>query len=76
MQDLKEIILLLVQHNIQPFKGANSKSKLLALWDGIAKGKFSTDETAAKALYDERFEGSKYRKLKSDFRERILNAVL
>ncbi len=76
MQDLKEIILLLIQHGIQPFKGADSKSKLLALWDGIAKGKFSTDEAAAKALYDESFEGSKYRKLKSDLRERLLDAVL
>ena len=76
MQDLKEIILLLVQHGINPFKGADAKSKLLALWDGIAKGKFSTDEAAAKALYDEGFEGSKYRKLKSDFRERVLDAVL
>ncbi len=76
MQDLKEIILLLLQHGIQPFKGADAKSKLLALWDGIAKGKFSTDEAAAKALYDESFEGSKYRKLKSDLRERLLEAVL
>ena len=76
MQDLKEIILLLIQHSIYPFKGAEAKSKLLALWDGIAKGKFTTDEAAAKALYDESFEGSKYRKLKSDFRERVLDAVL
>ncbi|MDO8365455.1 MAG: hypothetical protein Q7T20_01575 [Saprospiraceae bacterium] len=76
MQDLKEIILLLVQHNIQPFRRADAKSKLLALWDGIAMGNFSTDAAAAKALYDESFQGSKYRKLKSDFRARILNAVL
>ncbi|MFN0034959.1 MAG: hypothetical protein ACKVUS_07835 [Saprospiraceae bacterium] len=76
MQDLKEIILLLQQHGIHPFKGADSKSKLLALWEGIAKGRFSTDEAAAKALYDEGYEGSKYRKLKSDLRERLLDAVL
>ena len=57
MQDLQEIILLLIQHGIQPFKGADSKSKLLALWDGIAKGKFSTDEAAAKARYAESFAG-------------------
>lgn len=76
MQDLKEIILLLVQQGIHPFRGADAKSKLLALWEGIAKGKFSTDEAAAKALYDEGFEGSKYRKLKSDFRNRVLDAVL
>lgn len=76
MQDLKEIILLLIQHGIHPFKGADAKSKLLTFWDGIAKGKFSTDEAAAKALYDEGYEGSKYRKLKSDLRDRLLDAVL
>lgn len=76
MQDLKEIILLLIQHGIHPLKGADAKSKLLAFWDGIAKGRFSTDEAAAKSLYDESVEGSKYRKLKSDLRERLLEAVL
>jgi hypothetical protein len=76
MQDLKEIVLLLLQHSIQPFKGADAKSKLLAFWDGIARGRFSTDEAAAKALYGEDGEGSKYRKLKSDFRDRLLDAVL
>lgn len=76
MQDLKEIILLLQQHGINPFKGSDAKSKLHALCEGIGKGKFATDEAAAKALYDEGFEGSKYRKLKSDLRERLLGAVL
>jgi hypothetical protein len=76
MQDLKEIILLLIQHGIYPLKGADAKSKLLAFWDGIAKGKFSTDEAAAKALYNDIVEGSKCRKLKSDFRDRLLDAVL
>ena len=76
MQDLKEIILVLQQNGINPFKGSDSKSKLRALCEGIGKGKFATDEAAAKALYDEGFEGSKYRKLKSDLRERLLAAVL
>jgi hypothetical protein len=76
MQDLKEIILLLIQHGIHPFKGADAKSKLLAFWDGIAKGRFSTDDAAAKALYNESVESSKYRKLKSDLRDRLLEAVL
>lgn len=76
MQDLKETILLLEQHGIHPLKGVGAKSKLLALWEGIAKGRFSTDEAASKALYDEGFEGSKYRKLKSDLRDRLMDAVL
>jgi len=76
MQDLKEIILLLLQHNIHPLKGADAKSKLLGLWDGIAKGRFATDEAAAAALYDGADIGSKFRKLKSDLRDRLLSAVL
>lgn len=76
MQDLKETILLLEQHGIHPLKGVGAKSKLLALWEGIAKGRFSTDEAASKALYNEGFEGSKYRKLKSDLRDRLMDAVL
>jgi hypothetical protein len=76
MQDLKETIILLEQHGIHPLKGVGPKSKLRALWEGIAKGRFSTDEAAAKALYDGAFEGSKYRKLKSDLREKLIAAVL
>lgn len=76
MQALKETIMLLQQHGIQPLKGVGATSKLLALWEGIAKGKFQTDEMAAKALYQEGFEGSKYRKLKSDLREKLVDAVL
>lgn len=68
--------MLLEQHGIKPLKGVGSKSKLLALWKGIAKGRFQTDEAAAKALYDEGLEGSKYRKLKSDLRNRLMDAVL
>jgi hypothetical protein len=76
MQDLKELTLLLQQHGIQPFKGVGANSKLLSFWDGIIKGRFSTDETASKVLYNEGIEGSKYRKLKSDFRDRLFDAVL
>lgn len=76
MQDLKETIFLLDQHGIQPLKGVGAKSKLFALWEGVLKGRLQTDEEAAKSLYDEGFEGSKYRKLKSDLKERLYNAVL
>lgn len=68
--------MLLEQHGIHPLKGVAAKSKLLALWEGIAKGRFSTDEAAAKSLYNEGYEGSNYRKLKSDLRERLVDAVL
>ena len=77
MQDLKELILLLTQHNVHPLKHlvGSSDSKLLALYEGIVKGKFNTDEDAAAALYQGKAAGSHYRKLKSDLRERLLEHV-
>lgn len=77
MQDLKELILLLSQHNIHPLKhlAGSEDSKLLALYEGIAKGKFHTDEDAAAELYKGQGGTSSYRKLKSDLRERMLEHV-
>ena len=77
MQDLKELILLLSQHNIHPLRhlAGSEDSKLLALYEGIAKGKFNTDEEAAAALYGGKDGTSGYRKLKSDLRERLLDHV-
>ncbi|MEZ4966708.1 MAG: hypothetical protein R2791_15805 [Saprospiraceae bacterium] len=81
MQSLKELVLLLQRHNVHPLKHlsgtAEGKSKLLTFYDGIAKNKFNTDEEAAQFLYaNEGGGGSKFRKLKSDLRERLLDAVI
>ena len=80
MQDLKELILLLRQHNIHPLKHltglSDGKSKLLSLFEGISKGKFNSDQEAAAQLYEgEKSDSSKYRKLKSDLREKLLDTV-
>lgn len=80
MKDLKEIILILEKHHLHPLKYmgsvAESKSKLLALYEGIAKDKFPSDEAAATNLYSTDSRSSSYRKLKSDLREKLLEAVL
>ena len=82
MQALKEIIFLLNQSNIHPFehlKGGTMKggaSKLLALYDGIADGTFGTDAEAEKFIYSVPAGGSAYRKLKSDLREHLFDAVI
>ncbi|MCS6929061.1 MAG: hypothetical protein NZM43_06145 [Saprospiraceae bacterium] len=77
MQDLRELILLLAQHNIRPFKELNSAkdSKLLALYEGIAKGKYHSDEEAAADLYKDKSTSSSYRKLKSTLREKLLDCI-
>ena len=76
MQELKEITSLLIQYGVCPLKEADANSKLLVLWEGIANGRFSTNEAAAKALFEEHSDGSKYVKLISEFRNRLLEAVL
>ncbi len=77
MQDLRELILLLAQHQVHPLKhleGAKD-SKLLALYEGIAKGRYLSDEEAARDLYKEQGASSSYRKLKSTLRERLLECI-
>lgn len=80
MKDLKEIILVLEKHNVHPLKymapPGDNKSKLLALYEGIARNRFSSDEVAAASLYSTDSRGSSYRKLKSDLREKLLDAML
>lgn len=77
MHDLKELILLLHQHNVHPLRDleGTKDSKLLALYEGIAKGRYHSDEEAAKDLYREQGASSSYRKLKSTLRDRLLEYV-
>ncbi len=77
MHDLKELILLLNQHHIHPLKAlrGSKDSKLLALYEGIAKGTYTSDEQAIADLYKEQGASSSYRKLKSTLRDRLLECV-
>lgn len=77
MQALKELALLLQQHNLHPFGNAQeSNSKLRVLFEGIAKGKFKSDAEACLALYKEGPKSPKFRKLKSDLRVKLQESVL
>lgn len=77
MQDLRELILLLSQHHVHPLKEleGGKDSKLLALYEGIAKGRYHSDEEAAADLYGGQGASSSYRKLKSTLRDRLLERV-
>jgi len=45
MQALKELVLLLQQHNLHPLSTASEQnSKLGAFYEGISKGKFKTEQ--------------------------------
>ncbi len=48
---------------------------MLRLYEGIALGKFHSDTEAEKVIYPGSLGGAAYRKLKSDLKERLLEAV-
>ncbi len=82
MQSLKEIIYLLSQHNINPFEhlrdgdGRGGKSKLLALFEGVRDGEIQSDSGAERVLYGSNLGGNAYRKLKSDIKGHLIDAIL
>lgn len=81
MQALKEMIILLGQNHIHPFEhlksgeGKQAASKLLTLYDGIAEGRFGSDTEAEKSIYG-KVGSPAYRKLKSDLRDHLFDAVM
>ena len=81
MQDIKELAYILNQHSLPVLNGNGQpleKDTLLwRLYEGIEKGQFLSDEEAELALYP-RDAGSntKYRKLKSALRDRMLSTVV
>lgn len=79
MQDIKDLAFLIKEHNLRPVNSAgipfDSHSKIGAFFDLVVSGKIDTDEDAKRKLYGIGEESAKYRKLKSDFRNRLLNTL-
>jgi hypothetical protein len=79
MQDIKDLAFLIKEHNLRPINSAgvpfDSHSKIGAFFDLIVSGKIDTDEDAKRRLYGNEEDSSKFRKLKSDFRNRLLNTL-
>jgi hypothetical protein len=82
MKALKEIVFLLGQSDIHPFENLKSTTgkgnvpKLQQFFDGIAEGRFNSDAEAEKGIYGGKTGGAAYRKLKSDLRKRLFEAVI
>jgi len=79
MQELRELTLIVDRNTIRslemmafPFE---RDSKLEALYEGIAKGQFESDEEAAAHFYSDGGQQSNYRKLKSNLRNRLINTL-
>ena len=54
----------------------DEKTLIYQFFDGIAQGKYRTDEEAAKGLYNEKPNFPAYKTLKSEFKKRLVSAVL
>lgn len=81
MQSIKELILLLQQHQIRPLQqtanGANWEPKLISLFEGVSNGALSSDATAAAHLFPGGTGGlPEFEALKSAFRERLTALLL
>lgn len=79
MQILKELVYVLSKNNMLPL-GATGQllekgSKMLLYYEGIQKGKYDSDETAAQELYGDPASPA-YRKMKSGLLERLWATVL
>jgi len=80
MQDLKELVYILKQHNLTIVNSnglpLEKNTMLWKLYSGLEKGKINSDEEAEQLLYKGAHGGSKYRQLKFTLRERMMSAII
>jgi hypothetical protein len=78
MQVLRELAYVLKKNSLQPISSSgqflDKNSKMGYFFEGIAKGRYATDEEAALELYGDSSSAS-YRKMKSELLDRMLNAL-
>lgn len=80
MQNLRELVTIVNQVKIRDIsvvgRGRNwSGHKIKELYEGIAKGEFTTDEQAALAIYGENYSKTSYTSLKKHLTDRLLNTL-
>ncbi len=80
MKKLKEITKIVTRKKVVKLEVLdeyvlNKQSKINEFFDGITGNKFKNDRDAAQYLYDSTPQDPKYRKLKSRFRQRLLNTI-
>lgn len=77
MQQLSRLIRLISEHSKQPLpltgKWILTKGKETTLFEKIKTGEFTTDEVAAKELYNSTPKEAKYQMLKSRLEQKLLN---
>lgn len=79
MQDIKELLYIIRQHNLPVLNHSGQPleqhSLLGRFCEGVEKGWFQTDEDARAALYPDDQSGSKFRQLKSVLKDRLYSSI-
>ena len=79
MDELKELIAVINKQVIKRIEvmgnSTNYSSKMRKLYDGISAGELSSDEAAAKLLYNSSPDNVNYKKLKYRLQQRLINTV-
>lgn len=79
MQALKELAYLVTKNKIRPIElinnTSNGASKIRSFYEGILDNQFDSDDDAAQFFYDADRNDSKYQKLKSSLKKRLINTL-
>lgn len=80
MKKLRELVLFVNEHDFKSAllkkTGSGAPTRLQVFYDGILQNKWGTDEEALQELYPDDPSSASYRKLKSDLKDRMLDAIL
>lgn len=80
MDEIKELIYILNQNRIKVFgkdlQGAKEDSKMRNFFEGLESGNIKDDADALRLLYPSAANDAAYRKLKSQFRDRLFESLL
>lgn len=77
MQNLQELVYIVTKNKIKSIEtlDSSSSSRALELYDGIAKGRFKTDDEAASYFFDAKAKYKNYNKLKNSLKRKLLNSI-
>lgn len=80
MEKLIDIARLLKKREFKPLNNflhkKDTKSNVWKLYEGILEGKYKTDSEASLDIFGERIPGKKFRELKNNVKEQMINSIM
>ncbi len=80
LEKLKDIARLLKKRDFKPLNNflhkKDTKTNVWKLYEGILEGKYKTDSEASLDIFGERVPGKKFRELKNNVKEQMINSIM